>query len=202
LAADGHRRVKIFSRLLALFPPGRLVDLGAGHGRFSIEAAKKGWEVTAVDARTARNKAAPGVTWVEADVRNVDLDGYDVVACLGLFYHLTAEDQIDFLARCQRTPLIIDTHLANGLSTHQLTDEVQHQGYTGHLYQEGTGLLSSWGNSQSFWPTPESFHQMLDGAGYNFVLAVEPWYMPDRTFFLALPKSLKRRTRPRIPIRS
>jgi hypothetical protein len=83
--------------------------------------------------------------------------------------------------------LIIDTHLANGLSTHPLSEEVEELGFTGRLYQEGTGLLSSWGNPQSFWPTPDSFHKMLDQAGYNLVLAVEPWYLPDRTFFLALP---------------
>lgn len=186
MANDGHRRVEIFSRLLALFPPGRLVDLGAGHGKFSRVAAKAGWDVTAVDARTERNVPASGVTWVEADVRKVDLDGYDVVACLGLFYHLTAEDQIDLLARCEKAPLIIDTHLANGLSTHPLSNEVEQNGYTGRLYHEGTGLLSSWNNPQSFWPTPESFHNMLDQAGYDLVLAVEPWYMADRTFFLAL----------------
>ena len=62
-------------------------------------------------------------------------------------------------------------------------------GFTGRWYHEGTGLLSSWRNPRSFWPTPESFHRMLDQAGYNLVLAVEPWYLPDRTFFLALPGS-------------
>ncbi len=124
--------------------------------------------------------------WVEADVRDVDLTGYDVVACLGLFYHLTVEDQVDLLARCQGSPLIIDTHLANGLSNDPLTAEVEQQGYTGRLYHEGMGLRSSWGNPQSFWPTPDSFHRMLGQAGYDIVLAVEPWYLPDRTFFLAL----------------
>ena len=183
----GADRIKIFARLLKLFPTGRLVDLGAGHGKFSMVAADAGWEVTAVDARTDRNVPAPGVTWVEGDVRDLDLEGYDLVACLGLFYHLTAEDQIDLLARCARTPLIVDTHLANGLSTHPLSEEMERQGYKGRLYAEGTGLLSSWRNPQSFWPTPGSFHKMLAQAGYNLVLAVEPWYLPDRTFFLALP---------------
>ncbi|MDF2731121.1 MAG: hypothetical protein K0T01_2911 [Acidimicrobiia bacterium] len=180
-------RLKIFGRLLGLFPPGKMIDLGAGHGKFSMIAADAGWEVTAVDARTDRNVPAPGVTWVESDVREFDVTGFDVVACLGLFYHLTVPDQIDLLARCKGAPLIIDTHLANGLSTHPLSEEVEELGFTGRLYQEGTGLLSSWGNPQSFWPTPDSFHKMLDQAGYNLVLAVEPWYLPDRTFFLALP---------------
>jgi hypothetical protein len=182
----GSRRIEIFSRLLGFFEPGRLIDLGAGHGKFSVAAANAGWDVTAVDARTERNPTAPGVTWVQADVRDVDLGGYDVVGCLGLFYHLTVEDQIDLLARCQGSPLIIDTHLANGLSTDPLTGEVERQGYTGRLYHEGTGLRSSWGNPQSFWPTPDSFHRMLGQAGYDLVLAVEPWYLPDRTFFVAI----------------
>ena len=189
MADDGSRRVQIFVRLLRLFPPGRLVDLGAGHGKFSTVAAEAGWEVTAVDARTERNVPAVGVTWVESDVREFDVTGFDVVACLGLFYHLTVPDQVDLLARCRGLPMIIDTHVANGQSTHPLGEEVELQGYTGRVYHEGTGLLSSWGNPQSFWPTPDSFHKMLDQAGYNPVLAVEPWYLPDRTFFLALPGS-------------
>jgi hypothetical protein len=154
---------------------------------FSIAAAKNGWEVTAVDARTERNTAAPGVTWVEADVRDVDLDGYDLIACLGLFYHLTVQDQLDLLAKSKGTRLIVDTHVANGHSTHPLSEEVEEEGYKGRIYGEGTGLRSSWGNPQSFWPTPESFHRMMKDAGYELVLAVEPWYEPDRTFFLALP---------------
>ena len=182
-------RLKIFARLLRLFPPGRLVDLGAGHGKFSMVAAEAGWDVTAVDARTERNVPAVGVTWVESDVREFDVTGFDVVACLGLFYHLTVPDQIDLLARCRGTPMIIDTHVANGLSTHPLSEEVEELGFNGRWYHEGTGLLSSWRNPRSFWPTPESFHKMLDQAGYNLVLAVEPWYLPDRTFFLALPGS-------------
>ena len=151
-------------------------------------AAEAGWDVTAVDARTERNVPAAGVTWVEADVREVDVTGFDVVACLGLFYHLTAGSDRS-PRQVQGAPLIIDTHLANGLSTHPLSEEVEELGFNGRWYHEGTGLLSSWRNPRSFWPTPESFHKMLDQAGYNLVLAVEPWYLPDRTFFLALPGS-------------
>jgi SAM-dependent methyltransferase len=184
----GRRRIEIFEDLLGLFPTGSLVDLGAGHGKFAAVASNAGWEVTAVDARTERWLAAPGVTWVQADVREFEIERFDLVVCLGLFYHLTLEDQLDLLQRCRGVPAIIDTHLANGRSTHPLTDEIEARGFRGRLYGEGAGLKSSWGNSQSFWPTPDSFHQMLTDSGFDVILVVEPWYLPDRTFFLALPK--------------
>ena len=183
----GQRRIEIFTHLLSLFPIGRLVDLGAGHGKFSMIAAEAGWDVTAVDARTERWVDVPGVTWTQADVRDFHLGEFDLVVCLGLFYHLTVEDQLDMLKRCHERPMIIDTHLANGQSTQPLTDEVEMRGFRGRLYGEGVGLKSSWGNSQSFWPTPESFQRMLEEAGFGVVATVEPWYLPDRTFFLTLP---------------
>jgi hypothetical protein len=188
----GQRRIEIFTELLGMFRPGRMVDLGAGHGSFSIVAAASGWEVDAVDARTERNTPAPGVTWIESDVRTVSLDGYDLVACLGLFYHLTADDQIDLLRRCHGTPIIVDTHLANGLSRLSLSDQVEERGYQGHWFIEIDGYASSWGNERSFWPTPESFLGMLRDAGYRVTMAVEPWYLPDRTFFVSIPSSASR----------
>lgn len=188
VTVSGRRRIEIFESLLGLFPTGSLVDLGAGHGKFAATASNAGWKVTAVDARTERWVEAPGVTWVQADVRAYEIRGFDVVACLGLFYHLTIEDQLDLLERCRGLPIVIDTHLANGRSTHPLTKEIEALGFNGRLYGEGVGLKSSWGNSQSFWPTPESFYRMLADAGYDVVLTVEPWYLPDRTFFLGLPR--------------
>ena len=183
----GQRRLEIFGQLLGLFQPGRLVDLGAGHGLFSILATKAGWQVMAVDARTERNTPARGVTWVESDVRQFPLEGYDLVACLGLFYHLTVEDQIDLLQRSRDTPIIIDTHLANGRSRFHLSDLVELHGYSGRWFEEIEGHASSWRNERSFWPTPDSFLRMLEDAGFRLMTAVEPWYLPDRTFFLALP---------------
>jgi hypothetical protein len=43
------------------------------------------------------------------------------------------------------------------------------------------------GQSQLFWANPESFYRMLEDSGYPVILAAEPWYLPDRTFFVALP---------------
>jgi SAM-dependent methyltransferase len=183
----GERRLEIFAQLLGLFNPGRLADLGAGHGLFSIMAAKAGWEVVAVDARTERNTEAAGVKWVESDVRDFSLEGFDLIACLGLFYHLTLEDQLDLLYRSQGRPMIIDTHLAKGRSTHRLSRRDKVRGYVGRWLVEQEGLTNSWGNPKSFWPDPSSFLRMLKDAGYDVVATIEPWYLPDRTFFLALP---------------
>jgi hypothetical protein len=69
--------------------------------------------VVGVDARSTRFPEDPRVTWVEQDIRQHDLSGYEVILCLGLFYHLGLLDQLELLKRCAGTPLIIDTHVAN-----------------------------------------------------------------------------------------
>jgi len=183
------RRIEIFEQLLDLFPPGRLADLGAGHGIFSRLAAGRGWRVTAIDARTERWPDDPRVTWVHKDVREADISGQDLILCLGLFYHLTLPDQLDLLARCAGTPLVVDTHLGTGNSRHPLSEEVTLDGYAGRYYDENlSSPLASWVNEKSFWPTREAFDRMLAENRYGVVLVAEPWYLPDRTFFVCLPE--------------
>ena len=98
--------------MLGWFTPGRLVDLGAGHGAFSIRAADAGWDVTAVDARTTRFPDDARIQWIHQDVRETSLQGYDLIVNLGLFYHLTLDDQLSLLDRAAGTPMILDTHVA------------------------------------------------------------------------------------------
>jgi hypothetical protein len=141
-----------------------------------------------VDVRADRWPEDDRVRWVKSDVRDVDLADFDVVLCLGLFYHLTVDDQLDLLARASGRLLILDTHLDHGDHQHELSDRVTTtEGYEGRLYQEPRALTSAWRNTESFWPTLESFHRMLREAGYTSVLTLEPWILGDRTFFLALP---------------
>lgn len=189
-----QRRFQLFDALLGLFHPGRVIDLGAGHGSFSVRAADAGWRVTALDARTVRFQDDPRVTWVQSDARHADVSGYDLILCLGLFYHLTLEDQLNLLERASGTPLMIDTHLANGAEDarwkDRLSGPVKPRGYQGRLFREGgrSSPTASWGNEESFWPTPGAFYRMLDEHGYAPVLTATPWYQPDRTFFLCLPR--------------
>jgi hypothetical protein len=193
-AADqttGPLRIRWFKLMLGMFPPGRLIDLGAGHGKFSQVAADAGWTVTALDARGDRYPDDPRITWLIGDVREVDLHGFDVIGCLGLFYHLSIDDQLDLLRRCSGIPIFLDTHVANGRPTpHRLSARVNLKGYVGRLYKEpdqAAVSTAAWGNEASFWPQPRSLYQMLDEHGYD-VLTATPWYLPSRTFFLCLPR--------------
>lgn len=172
--------------MLGLLPVGTLVDLGTGHGAFAQRAAGQGWQVTGVDARDDRLPDDPSVNWVIADVREVDLAPFDVIACLGLFYHLTIDDQLELLRRAAGRPLILDTHVDNGASGHPLSPRERVGPHEGSWYREPGRTTSSWGNPRSFWHTPASLHALLGSCGYPVVLEANPYVVPDRTFFLAL----------------
>jgi SAM-dependent methyltransferase len=175
-------RMDILRGILAGFTPGRAVDLACGTGLFAETAAAAGWQVTAVDVRRREWPPHPRVTYLQQDVRDADLAGYDLVLCLGVFYHLTLPDQVALLAKCAGTPLVLDTHV----SLHGGESE---DGYDGHYYPEDCSqVLSAWGNDRSWWPAEASLRRMLAAAGYRSVTALEPWYHgEDRTFFTCLP---------------
>ena len=173
-------RLEIFHSLLGTLRPGRLLDLGCGHGKFSVLARDLGWQVTGVDARTERIPAESGIEWIEHDARTFPIEGFDCVAVLGLFYHLEIDDQIDLLARCGGTPTILDTHVS-------LRPTHQERGYDGqHFHEKLAAPTASWNNEWSFWPTEEALLRMLSDAGFRFTLKLSPPYRQDRTFYLAL----------------
>ncbi len=65
-------------RIVAGWPPGRALDLGAGEGRHAVWLASKGWRVTAVDfsavglAKGEKEASSRGIRidWVVADARS------------------------------------------------------------------------------------------------------------------------------------
>ena len=191
-------RFRIFDTMLGWFSPGHLVDLGAGHGLYSIRAADAGWKVTAIDARTVRFPEDPRITWLHEDVRNTSLEGYDLIVNLGLFYHLTLDDQLFLLDRAAGTPMILDTHVATKQPKgYGLSEPVRQRGYSGRLYSEANKQdrpTASWGNLDSFWPTPAALRRMLEERDWD-VYTLTPYYLPTRTFFLCQPRGLPARTR-------
>ena len=183
-------REAILRELLALFPAGRLLDLACGNGVFSIAAHDMGWTVTAVDARTVRMPMTPGIEWIQQDVRETEVVGYDVVLLMGLLYHMELKDQLDLLRRCAGIVTILDTH-------HSTAPTHMEGGYAGHTFNElppdhPTSLedapRAAWGNVTSFWATQPDLVRMLQDCGFGAVLALVPPTLPNRTFYLCLPE--------------
>jgi hypothetical protein len=191
----GALRMAEFVTALSRFPVGHLVDLGAGHGIFSRLAADLGWRVTAVDARDVRFPDDERVRWVTADVREFDeYDDVTVVACLGLWYHLTLADQLTLIAKIAPRPVILDTHVAReDLADHpvhrtKLSGFVSEGDYTGRLYSESgkaSQATASWGNTQSFWPTAAGLERQLTQAGYDLLDRLVPAVAADREYLVA-----------------
>jgi SAM-dependent methyltransferase len=191
----GVVRVAEFVAALSRFPTGHLLDLGAGHGIFSRVAADLGWQVTAIDVRDTRFPRDSRVRWVTCDVR--DFDGYEdvnVVACLGLWYHLTLADQLALARRIAPRPLVLDTHVARDQTSEhpvhgqRLSPVLDKSGYAGRLYSEADlqhEPTASWGNDASFWPTVPSLQRQLEEVGYDAIERLLPEVAPDREYFLA-----------------
>lgn len=161
-----QNRVEICKRLLRPLSPGDILDLGCGHGKFSLAAHEMGWNVTAVDARTERMpENAKWIKWVRSDVREFEIGSYDCILLLGLLYHLPVDDQLTLLGKCRRAaPLtILDTHTAGRRKL------VKRNGYKGSLYREPGKATSSWGNKQSFWATYPELVRMCNDAGFSTV---------------------------------
>jgi S-adenosylmethionine-dependent methyltransferase len=96
-------------------PPARLLDCGSGPGRYAIELARQGYEVTLFDLssqclRLAREKAAEaGVTLAgyeqgtATDLSRFPDAGFDAVLLMGPLYHLLEEkDRQQALAQAHR----------------------------------------------------------------------------------------------------
>jgi SAM-dependent methyltransferase len=192
----------IFRALLALLKPGRLLDLGAGKGNFSLSAAELGWEVTAVDARTVRwpdPNAEPdpgaaarirGIRWVQADVREFPIGAgdYDLVCVLGLLHHLEVPDQVALLRRCSGTATLLDTRIAKANPDRVGPYEGMLIREHGETREERDAVpQASWGNAVSFQHTEESLLRLALDCGYTKMLQMRPPHREDYTFYVLLP---------------
>lgn len=189
--ADKLRRVVQVVSDLAPAPIERLrvLDLGCLEGGYAVELARRGAEVVAIEAREANfekarfTKEALGLArldLVRDDVRNLSearYGGFDVVLCLGILYHLDAQNVFPFVHRiaevCRRLALF-DTYV--GLSRIQ---RFEHEGraYWGRVIREHTErstqeerLASGWAsldNPTSLWITRSSLYNLLNDAGFS-----------------------------------
>jgi 2-polyprenyl-3-methyl-5-hydroxy-6-metoxy-1,4-benzoquinol methylase len=195
-------KVNIFKTLLAPLKPGRMLDLGAGKGNFSLVAAQLGWAVTAVDARTVRwpdleAESNPelaalirAIRWVQADVREFPIGQgeYDLICILGLLHHLEVADQVALLKRCSATLTILDTRIAKTIVDREESYEGMLIREHGQTREERDAVpQASWGNPLSFQHTEESSLRLVLDCGYIKMLQMRPPHRRDYTFYLCLP---------------
>jgi 2-polyprenyl-3-methyl-5-hydroxy-6-metoxy-1,4-benzoquinol methylase len=208
------RRVLQLTRDFAArpFPELRILDLGCGEGVYAIEAALRGAEVLALDARTLRMDRGAAIAarlglsrlrFVQQDVRGAnrgELGGFDVVWLLGLLYHLDAPEVFDVLteiyALCDRL-LIVDTLVSPEAATAVTWRDASYAGARVREHDDAdppelraSRPLKSIDNTFSFRFTREALVRALYAAGFTSVLEChappEPGKARDRITLVAL----------------
>jgi tellurite methyltransferase len=108
--ANGDYALNPFEKAALPFLRGRVLDFGCGLGNLSIEAARSGLEVLAVDASSAAieriRSAAPAerlrLEGIEADVEKYVIPGqFDTIVAIGLYMFFRRETALALLTRTQ-----------------------------------------------------------------------------------------------------
>lgn len=184
----------------------RILDLGCGEGVYAVEAALRGAQVLAIDARTERMREGAAVAarhglgnvrFAQEDVRRVSRathGEFDVVLLLGLLYHL--DDPVPVLGRLRDVCahlLVVDTLVS-------LSPDAESRGYRGERVREHADddppevrrsrLLKSIDNATSFRFGKDALAHALRDAGFTTVVEchapLEPGKAEDRVTLAAV----------------
>ena len=145
--ADGEFALNPFETACLPFMHGRVLDFGCGLGNLAIAAARRGMDVTAVDASEAaithiRNTAEAANLRIDAqcaDIGNYAITGsFDTIAAIGLLMFFPKDKALALLTRIQ-------THVAGGGSAiiNVLTEDTTFMGMfqPGHFHLFGKNEL-------------------------------------------------------------
>ena len=190
------RTVQLVSDLCGSLDGLRVLDLGALEGGFSVELARRGASVVAVEGRAAHVAkielardalGLEGLAVVEGDVRRLDpasLGTFDVVLCLGILYHLEARDAaalVELVAACTRRVALFETQV--GLAPRERFAHGGHE-YAGVPYAEDVAQpAASLDNPESFWFTRASLLNLLARSGFTSVSEALVPYVPAISAF-------------------
>lgn len=159
----------------------RVLDLACLEGLYGIELAMQGATVLGIEGRESNLAKArftqevlnlPNIEFVCDDVRHLSPDTYghfNVVLCVGIFYHLDAPDVFHFaenIARVCTQVALFDTHLSQ---TADEPFEFRGRQYWGRAYGEDHTAWGSIGNEESTWLTRPSFYNLLSDIGFATV---------------------------------
>ena len=167
----------------------RVLDLACLEGMYSVELARRGATVVAIEGREANiAKAAfakrvlrlDKIELIQDDVRNLSRTQhgeFDIVLCLGILYHLDAPDVFRFIER------IADVCTGFAIiATHTSVAAVELQTHRGHEYwgcwtqehapdstseERKMALWASLDNRRSFVLTKESLYNSLAHVGFT-----------------------------------
>lgn len=185
----------------------RVLDLACLEGMYSLELARRGAGVVAIEGREANVEKARfaartlrlDVDFQLGDVRDLSLErdgAFDLVLALGILYHLDAADLfsvIDRIGAVSRRALIVDTGVGSG-GTEQLGDYrgarlVEHAPNSTEEDRRNA-VWSSLDNLTAVALTRPSLERALARHGFTSVLEAhvpaEPAKEVDRVTLLAL----------------
>lgn len=171
----------------------KLLDIATGHGRYAVMARLLEYDVTAFDARPDRIPTYyPGINWQVANLKDFDFSGYDVINCLGIFYHLPLGEQFKLLQQINYTLVILDTHyVTNHVKERDGTIDVGE--YTGIVCKEGDDLetmqkeklLNAFDDLENFCHTQESLYRIFKNFGFKVIDTA--YVTDDRNFYILEP---------------
>lgn len=159
----------------------RVLDLACLEGLYGIELALQGAQVVGIEGREANLEKArftqavlrlENIEFFQDDVRNLSVEKYgefDVVLCLGIFYHLDAPDVFEFaknIERVCRKVAIFDTHVSR---SSEQSYRYENREYWGKNYTEDQTVWASIGNPTSVWLTRPSLYNLLMDVGFSSV---------------------------------
>ncbi|MEM9770651.1 MAG: class I SAM-dependent methyltransferase [Cyanobacteria bacterium P01_D01_bin.73] len=169
----------------------RVLDLACLEGMYGLELARQGAQVVGIEGREANLAKARFVqkTWgldniefFQDDVRNLSPEKYgtfDLVFCLGIYYHLDAPDVFKFMDQvssvCNRLA-IVDTHVSMTAEAQHDYDGLEIWGRDYHEFDSDTPkterdkiLWASLDNPKSFWLTRPSLFNLMGKVGFTSV---------------------------------
>jgi SAM-dependent methyltransferase len=191
-----HPWFKAAKRALMLaFPTGlegrRIVDLGCGEGKYTIEFAKLGMEALGIEIRHS-NVAKCLAVKEEISLTNLSFSRdtvwnlakygeFDAIFCCGLLYHLDRPREFIRLASglC-KTICLYQTHFATEreIGKFDLSPLMENEGVKGRWYKEhlATSVMglekqiwSAWDNERSFWLLREELLSLINENGFDMV---------------------------------